>query len=244
MKTKSKAERTLSVFLMILLVASTILALEILLTPQISATYEPVVIYKELTQISTGHSEEASSIALDHNGNLHIVWIGNNTANLYYMMVDRYGSILINETCLDPSPNATSRHARRASIGIDSDNNVHIVFHSEYIYEPWPQYTNRRMLYQQEVLYSKINPYLDDLNGNPADYVDITVIPETIISTEDSSKSRAANVAVDLADNVHVVWFDNDTWADKGELHYLVMDVNGGVVVPETNVTRRLLYRC
>jgi type 1 glutamine amidotransferase len=204
-----------------------------------SALFTGPQIVKELTQISTGHQEEAPSIALDHNNNLHIVWIGNDTANLYYMMVDSDGNVLINETCLDPSSNATTRHARRASIGVDSSNNVHIVFHAEYMYEPWPDYTNYVQLYQQEVVYLKINPYLDDMNGSPADYVNITLIPETIISTMDSSKSRAANLAVDSADRVHVVWFDNDTRLDtgQGELHYLVMDSDGGIVVPETNVT-------
>jgi len=237
MKTNFKAKTTLSVLSVLFLFAGAILALETLFVPQTSATYDPVVIYKELTQISTGHYEEAPSTALDYNGNLHIVWIGNDTANLYYMMVDRHGNILINETCLDPNPNATSTHVRRASIAVDSSNNVHIVYHGQYIYEPWPEYTNRTMLDAHEVFYLKINPYLDDLDGSAANYVDITVIPETIISTEDSSKSRTANVAVDSADNVHVVWFDNDTWTANGELHYLVMDENGGIVVSETNVT-------
>ena len=75
------------------------------------------------------------------------------------------------------------------------------------------------------------------MDGSAADYVNITVIPETIISTEDASKSRAPNLAVDSANNVHVAWFDNDTWNEKGELHYLVMDGTGGTVVSETNVT-------
>jgi type 1 glutamine amidotransferase len=201
------------------------------------ALYTGPQILKELTQISTGHQEEAPSIALDHNDNLHIVWIGNYSSNLYYMMVDRYGNTLINETCLDPSPNATAKHARRTSIAIDSVNNVHIVFHSEYIYEPWPEYPNSTTLDAQEVLYLKINPYLDDMNGSSADYTAITVIPEKIISTDDGNKSRAANIAVDSADNLHVAWFDKDIWSSNGELHYLVMDRNGNVVVPETNVT-------
>jgi len=201
------------------------------------ALYTGPQILKELTQISTGNQEETPSIALDHNGNLHIVWVGNDTANLYYMMVDNNGNVLINETCLDPSPNASSRHTRRPSIGVDSSNNVHIVFHAEYIYEPWPEYTNSTELDQQEVVYLKINPYLDDMNGSSANYVDITVIPETIISTRDNSKSRAPNLAVDSEDNVHVVWFDNDIKSGKGELHYLVMNSTGETIVPETNIT-------
>ncbi len=65
MKIKFQGKTTLSVLLMLFLFAGTILALETLLVPQTSATYDPVVIYKELTQISTGHYEEAPSIALD-----------------------------------------------------------------------------------------------------------------------------------------------------------------------------------
>ena len=240
MKIKFEAKSTFSALLMLLFLAGTILALKTPLV-QSSAANDSVVIYKELTQLSTGHEEEAPSIALDHNGNLHIAWIGNYTANLYYMMVDRYGDILINETCLDPSPSATEYHVRRASIDVDSNNNVHIVFHGKYIYEPWPDYVNSTTLDTHEVLYLKINPYLDDMDGSAADYVGITVIPETIISTDDGNKSRAANIAVDSADNVHVAWFDrmNTRWprVKDCELHYLVMDGTGGIVVPETNVT-------
>ncbi|MEM2147908.1 MAG: hypothetical protein QXJ94_04820 [Candidatus Bathyarchaeia archaeon] len=211
------------------------------------APYKGPQILKELTQLSTGHQEEAPSIALDNNGNLHIAWIGNDTANLYYMMVDRDGDILINETCLDPSSNATWGHVRRAAIDVDSENNVHIVFHTQYMYDPWPDYTKYVKLDQQEVVYLKINPYLDDMDGSPADYLDITVIPETIISTNDGNKSRSANIAVDSLDNVHVVWFDKGEPAYYGasaelwELHYLVMDKNGNVLVPETTVTAGFL---
>lgn len=230
MKMKFEAKLTISMLLMMLLLAGTMLALKTPLVESSNGSSDPVLIYKDLTQLSTGHEEEAPSIALDHNGNLHVVWIGNDTANLYYMMVDPYGNTLINETVLDPSSSASSGYVRRASIGVDSDNNVHIVFHSQY-------YPNRTALDVQEVLYLKINPYLDDLDGSAADSVTVTVIPETIISTDDSSKSRAANLAVDATDNVHVAWFDNDTWNEKGELHYLVMDAAGGVVVSEKNVT-------
>ncbi len=205
------------------------------------ALYTGPQILKELTQIFMGNQEETPSIALDHNGNLNIVWVGNNTANLYYMMVDSYGNVLINETCLDSSPNATAYHVRRPSIGVDSSNNVHIVFHAEYIYEPWPDYTNSTKLDSQEVVYLKINPYLDDMNGSSANYVDITVIPETIISTRDNSKSRAPNLAVDSEDRVHVVWFDGGAPAYQNgnttELHYLVMNSAGDLLVSETNVT-------
>jgi hypothetical protein len=201
------------------------------------ALYTGPQILKELTQISTGNLEEEPSIALDHNGNLNIVWVGNGTANLYYMMVDKDGNVLISETCLDPSPNATAYHVRRPSIGVDSSNNVHIVFHAQNIYEPWPDYTNCTTLDSQEVIYLKINPYLDDMNGSSANYVDITLIPETIISTRDTIKSRAPNLAVDSEDNVHVVWFDNEIKSSMGELHYLVMNSTGGMIVPETNIT-------
>jgi hypothetical protein len=151
-------------------------------------------------------------------------------------MVDKDGNVLINETCLDPSPNATAYHVRRPSIGVDSDNNVHIVFHAQNIYEPWPSYANCTTLASAEVIYLKINPYLDDMNGSSANYLDVTVIPETIISTRDSTKSRAPNLAVDSEDNVHVVWFDNETFSAQGELHYLVMNSEGDTIVPETKV--------
>ena len=239
MKTRFEVKSKLSVILMLLFLSGAILALE---TPSVQSATDDVSIVKELTRLSTGHEEEAPSIALDHNGNLHVVWIGNDTANLYYMLVDREGNVLINETCLDPNPNATGYHVRRASIDVDSENNVHIVFHGQNIYEPWPDYANSTTLDAHEVFYLKINPYLDDMNGSAANYVNITVIPETIISTDDGNKSRAANVAVDSEDNVHVVWLDKGKrWTIPFELHYLVMNKTGGTIVSETNVTAGFL---
>lgn len=71
MKTKFEAKSTLSTLLILLFLAGTILALNTPLV-QSNAVDDSVSIVKELTQISTGHEEEAPSIALDHNDNLHI----------------------------------------------------------------------------------------------------------------------------------------------------------------------------
>jgi hypothetical protein len=58
-----------------------------------------------------------------------------------------------------------------------------------------------------------------------------------MISTRDDSKSRAPNLRVDSEDNIHVVWFDNEIKNSQAELHYLVMNSSGELIVPETNVT-------
>ncbi|UCE95700.1 MAG: hypothetical protein JSV51_08295 [Candidatus Bathyarchaeota archaeon] len=242
MKIKLEVKSSLSVLLTLLLMVGITITSTSLLVQPAKAIDDSVIFIKELTQLSTGHEEHAPSIVLDHDSNLHAVWVGNNSRNLYYMMVDDHGNILINETCLDPNPNAYSRHAKRPSIDVDSNNTVHIVFHGDYAYDPWPNYTSYINLDAQEVFYLQLNPYLDDMDGSMADYVNITVVPETIISVDDGIKSRAANIAVDSADNLHVAWFDDGRrWSVPFELHYLVMNQTGHANLPEINVTAGFL---
>ncbi|MBW1801882.1 MAG: hypothetical protein JRJ85_14250 [Deltaproteobacteria bacterium] len=76
----------------------------------------------------------------------------------------------------------------------------------------------------------------------------LIVIPETLITPDDHIKSRAPNLAVDAANGrVHIVWFDrqeeNDILlrsASTVELHYRVMNLNGGEIVPITTLTSGL----
>jgi hypothetical protein len=155
-----------------------------------------------------------------------------------YEMLDSEGNVLIGETCLNPTSglSPSDAHVRRPRIAIDSENNLHIVFFGKFVAEDFGPagYGSARALSAPEVMYLKINPYADDRDGSPSDAYTLTVIPETIISTEDSTKSRPVDIAVDPFDRVHVVWFDEVNYGF--DLRYLVMDKNGNVLVPETTV--------
>jgi len=189
--------------------------------------------------ISTGGAEETPQIALDSNGNAHIVWSSDEGTYLFYKMVGPNGNVLIDETNLNPCANPITYHVRRPSIVIDSNNNVHVVFHGFSLYTQFDvsEYGDRIDLDASEVIYIKINPYLDDMDGSSADFFTITVIPETIISTDDGVKSRAPNIAIDLFDRLHIAWWDGGGGSGGGagtEIHYLVMDTDGNDLVSET----------
>ncbi len=188
------------------------------------------------TKISTGGNEETPQVVVDNNGYVHIVWT--NGTYLLYEMFGPNGNLLIGETVLNPCLSPDDRHVRRPSVVVDSNNNLHIVFHGFSHYTDFMDgvYQSFMALNASEVIYLKINPYLDDLDGDQADPGVITVIPEKIISTDDSVKSRAPNIAIDRFDRLHVAWFDGDIWSAEGEIHYLVMNTNGSILVSETTL--------
>jgi len=219
---------------------SLILLSAILLTvAPVSAANVSIVYGPE--KISSGGDEETPQVAVDSNGNVHIVWSSYEASYLYYKMVDPNGNVLIDETNLNPCLEYASYHVRRPSMAIDSSNNVHIVFHAFDLYTDFGEegYDSRESLDESEVIYIKINPYLDDRNGNPADVFTITVIPETIISTVDSIRSRAPNIAIDPFDRLHVVWFDGNSKSSL-QIHYLVMDTDGTPLFEEATLTTDL----
>lgn len=189
------------------------------------------------TKISTLGGEETPVIAIDSNGNVHIVWT--NATYLIYKMFDNVGNVLIDETILNPVANPHGPwpgHVRRPSMAIDAEDRLHIVFHGFSLYTDFGPgeyggWTSLRPA--SEVIYVKIDPYSDDRDGDAADFFTITMIPETIISTDDRNKSRAPNIAQRYG-RLHVSWFDGPGWSNETEIHYLVLDLNGNEQVSES----------
>jgi len=170
-------------------------------------------------------------IAVDSDGNAHIVWIDERCEgyqHLFYKMVSFSGDTLIDDTDLTPEVDWI-HFVRKPMVAVDPEGCVHIVFHG------WDESGN------SETYYTKIDPSLvledPEFNiGASASDEDITVIPETMISTVDGTISVAPDVAVDRFGYVHVVWRDGYCDSDN-ELHYLKMDGDGVILVPDTTVT-------
>jgi hypothetical protein len=197
--------------------------------------------------ISTGADDETPVMALDAAGNAHVVWADG--YHLFYKMVDRAGNVLIDQTNLNPctvSPEWS--HVRRPSVALDKDGGLHMVFHGFSIRTDFgPEgYGGETLLDASEVIYIKVNPYLDDRNGSPADPYVITMIPERIISTQDLSKSRAPNISFDRQNNrFFVAWFDGPHQvvgpaggAQALDIRSRVFNAsNGDPLTPEATVT-------
>lgn len=194
-------------------------------------------------KISTGGDEDTPVIALDSNGNTHIVWVtGDQGYFLMYTMVDADGNVLIDETILNPCAANTSKHVRRPAMVIDANNDMHVVFHGFSNYSDFgpDEYGSRVDLNAPEIIYMKINPYLDDRDGSSADFYTITEIPETIISTDDGTRSRAPNIAIDVFNRTHVTWYDGPSVEDYLDIQYLGMDVDGNILVTEQTLTSNI----
>jgi hypothetical protein len=195
-------------------------------------------------QISTGMEEETPVVAVDSQGNAHIVWSGLDTYNLFYKMMDRDGTVLIGETNLNPCADCNeSSHVRRPAIAVDNSDAVHIIFHGWSLYTDWQPETgfywsSSSGVTESEVIYTKINPYLDDRSGGPAS-PDIVVIPETIISSNDAVKGRAADIAFDPVNNrLNIVWWEGNSWSNPA-LYTTVTDLNGvSLITSGTTITQ------
>jgi len=158
-------------------------------------------------------------IAVDSNDNLHLTWADYKVTDydeVYYMMLDNLGNILIDATRLTPDD---SEYSKWSSLVVDADDKVHIV---------WQDDSGAN----KEIWYTKLDPSLDDQDGSPADGDAITVIADTPLTPDDGVKSRHPVVAVD-GRILHVTWEEDDT----DNIHYSALDNNGGFILDNYPLT-------
>jgi len=180
----------------------------------------------KLVDIYIPYYANKPSIATDSHGNVHIVlndWHETSETEIAYMMVDGdTGDLLIGRTILTEDDDVRSR---RPMIVVDSQDCAHIVWQD-------------RRDGQTEIYYTKINPYLDDLDGDAADPSVITVIDDTRLSENDGYKSKHPALTIDQYDRLSIIWWD-EKWLDAAdsELSYMALDPNGAILVGEMRIT-------
>jgi hypothetical protein len=168
-------------------------------------------------------------VAVDSNDDPHIVWndepVGSSSKEIYYAMLDGSdGSHLIGATMITPDDDEDSK---RSDIVVDDEDMVHVFW------------TDDRGANKQEIYYTKLDPSLDDQDGDPANEPTITVIDDTRLTTDDGEPSVAPQAAFQCG-YIHVTWKDDriNQGADPPEdVFYMVLDKNGNTVVPETPLT-------
>ena len=148
-------------------------------------------------------------------GNVHMVFLGSSQGSeeVFYLMLDNNGNVLIDSTRVSFVEGQTFF----PSIDTDSSNNVHIVWR-----EGIPIGGQHPKIY-----YTKINPYLDDLDGDGADYSTISVVNNTVIA----DNGYDPRIAVDLNNNSHV------SFTRLGEIFYKMMDSSGNPLIDSTRIT-------
>ena len=134
------------------------------------------------------------------------------------MMLDGSdGSIMIDATLITADDDYYSKWA---SIVVDDEDKVHIVFQDDRDSA-------------KEIWYTKLDPSLDDQSGDAADDGFITLIPEKRLTPDDGDKSRHPTVAISCGRYIHVAWEEYD----YGNIHYMLLDKDGSVVVDNTALT-------
>lgn len=174
---------------------------------------------KRPPDIRVTHSQASADqpdVVVDANGNIHIVYCDDNftsSIEVWYTMLDSNKNTLIQDTQLTEDDGYDST---RPAIAIDSNNRVHIIFNDQR----WDSGSS------QEITYTKIDPYLDDQNGDAADSTTISVIDDLRLSNNKEWYIHRGRMAIDRNDDIHIVW-DN---ADTEKIYYMKIDEEGLII--------------
>ncbi len=154
-------------------------------------------------------------LCLDSQNNVHIVWQCQEKAGLgydeeiYYAKLDNNGKILVRPKRLTPNDD---RDSVVPDLAVDSMGNVHIVWED---YRDHPRHA--------QIYYTKL-----DNNGK-------TLVDDLKITSSDEGAENPS-IAVDSANNVHIVWQDCRTTLDW-DIYYTKLDNNGNTLIDDKRLT-------
>ena len=168
-------------------------------------------------------------IALDHDGNAHIVYCHSTLGfydddrEIFYTMVTVTGGIAI--TLIDDTEiTVADGHASvKSHLAVDSEGMVHVVWHDKRL---------TKLAGEHEIFYSKLDPGQDDQDGDSADPSEISVISEFQISSNNSRRSNQKNITIDEHDRIHVTWSDGDEYELDRDVYYALFDSSGDILTP------------
>ncbi|MBT6644816.1 MAG: hypothetical protein HOB52_03320, partial [Euryarchaeota archaeon] len=199
--------RNKSIFLCMLMILSSMTGMAAL--PLAGASQ--VVITDAVQVVDDGANSQQSAVVSDSDGNVHMVWAKNNQ-QLIYSMMDPRGFTLIAPTQLNDNGGARTWHP---DIAIDSMDRIHI---------SWTDKSGNHA-----IMYTCINPFLDDLDGSMASDGAITVITDTIVEKRTNNRDWPA-IAIDSKNAVHITWEDNYDSLDKffaqPQIYYAMLEPN------------------
>lgn len=161
---------------------------------------------------------------LDSNNNLHVVYTDDSSTDateIYYTMINTNdGSPIIDDTLITSDDDYRST---RPMIGVDYLDKVHVIWH------------DKRLSSEAEIFYKKIDPGLDDQDGDAASLPGITLIDDTPLTSDDGIKSRRPMMTMDLLRRrIHMTWLDSKTGPNEyGQPYYMQLDLEGNKVMDE-----------
>ena len=171
------------------------------------------VVITDAVQLVDGGAvnERMASMTSDSEGNIHVVW-SRNTQHLYYTMLDPRAQTVIDVTQIS---NGGGHRAWHPDIDIDSEDRVHVT---------WANKAS-----QHEILYTLLDPSLDDQDGSSADDSTISIIEDTEVTRRQQNRDYPA-IAVDSQDNAHIVWEDSyhrhDKYFQQPQIYYKFLEID------------------
>lgn len=163
----------------------------------------------QITDDSVDDGQGQPTIAVDSNGYLHVVYVDESVTSspeLFYTMFDKLGNIRIAPTRITDDDD---QYSVRPFIAVDSNDCVHVV---------WHDWRDDDVNTENLVYYQKLDPSLDDQSGDAANPATITVEDDKAVSQDlNGVREFAPRIAVDSADNVHLVYIEDneDPWYGK-----------------------------
>ena len=119
-------------------------------------------------------NDRMAAVSSDDDGNIHVVW-SRNTQHLYYSMLDARASTLIDATQIS---NPGSHRAWHPDIEVDSTGKVHIT---------WTDTAS-----QHAIMYTLLDPTMDDMDGSPADDSILSVVDDYVVSQRNQDRDWPA----------------------------------------------------
>lgn len=177
--------------------------------------------------------EVLPNLAIDGDDNLHIVWndlLGD--LEVFYTMVDgSSGATLIAPTALTEDDNDASTYA---SIGVDGSDRLTVVFADDRLYDSGGE---------TEVFMLRIDPGLDDQDGDEADRAGITILPALpITNVDDGQWIIFPTAAFDSQGAVYLSWYENYDYfgGANGEMQFKAVAADGSTIFAEMSLTNGL----
>lgn len=172
-----------------------------------------------IDQMPISYSRAYPRVDVDSQGNVHIIYIGFThdplAYRVYYVMLDNVGYILINETEIAAFPTVID-----LAMFASGDGFVHVAWAYDQIH------------------YSKLDPYLDDRDGGPANVSEIGIILDRQVSNATGVFKRNPRITEDLSGNVSVVW-DQHAGGKPAEFFRTKYAANGSVLIDAEFITNR-----
>ena len=177
-----------------------------------SAEAAQIVITDAVQVVDGGQvNDRMAAVSSDDDGNIHVVW-SRNTQHLYYSMLDARASTLIDATQIS---NPGSHRAWHPDIEVDSTGKVHIT---------WTDTAS-----QHAIMYTLLDPIMDDMDGSPADDSIISVVDDFVVSQRNQDRDWPA-LALDSLGSVHIVWQDAyeqlDKYYNQPQIYYSMLDID------------------